>query len=29
MSATISDIIGWDSTTHRVIAKGIDGELLR
>jgi hypothetical protein len=27
MSANISDIIGWDGTTHRVIAKGIDGEL--
>ena len=27
MSAIIDSIIGWDNTTHRVIAKGVDGEL--
>ena len=27
MSATIDSIIGWDNTTNRGIAKGVDGEL--
>ena len=27
VSATIDSIIGWDAQAHRVIAKGIDGEL--
>jgi hypothetical protein len=27
MSAIIDSTIGWDNTMHRVIAKGIDGEL--
>ena len=25
--STISEIVGWDTDKHRVIAKGIDGEL--